>query len=199
MNALALAPGRHVRPSRMAGLRRGMLARMEDTMILPAGAAKRALPVVPALAAAVVVALAAAGYFAFQAAGRAEAIAAANAATDEVRGQLTRAQARIRQLDAELAAKQTELASALRTLPVDVRFNVVDGQLVASFENHATRELDLVVEPRRARTGEYSRLDITVAAQGVGSIGEKQGWGFKSGDTLTVTAGDFKPVSLAVP
>lgn len=176
-----------------------MLAGMEDTMILPAGVTKRPLPVVPALAAAVVVALGTAGYFAYQAAGRTEAIVAANATTEELRGQLGRAEARVRQLESELAAKQTELASALRTLPVDVHFNVVNGQLVASFENHATRELDLVVEPRRARTGEYSRLDITVAAQGVGSIGEKQGWAFRSGDTLTVTAGDFKPVALAVP
>ena len=57
----------------------------------------------------------------------------------------------------------------------------------------------LTVEPRRARTGEYGRLEVTIPADGSAELAEKQGWAFRSGDTLTVSSGDFHAISLAVP
>ncbi|MBS0395766.1 MAG: hypothetical protein JSR54_14185, partial [Proteobacteria bacterium] len=109
------------------------------------------------------------------------------------------ARARVSELEHELATQRTELASALRQLPVEVSFRVTDGQLVATFENHSTRAIDVVVEPRRARTGEYGRIELTLPEQGTATVGERQGWSFRSGDTLTVLSGDYRPVSLAVP
>ncbi|MBS0394190.1 MAG: hypothetical protein JSR54_06150, partial [Proteobacteria bacterium] len=65
MNALALARAPAVRSSRMRRARRGMLAAMEDTMVLQQGTLRTPAPLVPALAAAAVLALLAAGYFAY--------------------------------------------------------------------------------------------------------------------------------------
>lgn len=174
---------------------------MRDTMVLPAAEAKKPLPLVPALVAVALLALAAAGVFFVQAGERAAALAAATATADQMKAELAHAKARVRDLEQELAAKQTELASALRTLPVEVSFRVGEpgSGYVAHFENHSTATVHLSVEPRRARTGEYGRLEVTIPGAGSAELAEKQGWAFRSGDTLTLSAGDFRPVALAVP
>jgi len=178
-----------------------MLRSMQDTMVLSASALKKPLPLVPTLAAAALLAVGAAGFFCYQAAQRADALAAATLGAEQATAELASATARVHELEHELAAKKTELASALRTLPVEVSFHVGEPGtgFVAHFENQSTSPLRLIVEPRRARTGEYGRVELTVAADGSAELAEKQGWAFRSGDTLTVTAGDFRPVSLAVP
>lgn len=185
----------------MAAPGRGILDAMEDTLVLPASAAKKPLPLVPLLAAISVLAAAAAGYFYYQAGQRAAALAVATADTEQARAQLGRVQARVKELEHDLAAKQTELASALRSLPVEVSFRVGEPGtgFVAHFDNHSTAPLHLTVEPRRARTGEYGREELTIPENGSAELAEKQGWAFRSGDTLTLTSGDFRPVSLAVP
>jgi hypothetical protein len=202
-SVIALALGRRgrVRMSRMPASGRGILATMQDTMVLPASALKKPLPVVPALVATSVLALALAGFFLHQANQRADALAAATATAEQASGELTRLKARVHELEQDLASKKTELASALRTLPVEVSFRVGDPGtgFVAHFENQSTATLRLSVEPRRARTGEYGRLELTIPAESSAELAEKQGWAFRSGDTLTVTSGDFRPVSLAVP
>jgi hypothetical protein len=185
----------------MPARRHGILWGMEDTMVLTASAEKKPLPLVPALVAASVLAIALAGLFAFKSAQRATALAAATAGTEQASADLVRAKARIHELEQELATKKTELASALRTLPVDVSFHVGEPGtgFVAHFENQSTAPMRILVEPRRARTGEYGKVELTLAADGSAELAEKQGWAFRSGDTLTVTSGDFRPVSLKVP
>jgi len=170
-------------------------------MVLPASTLKKPRPLAPALAVALVLAVAAAGFFFYQAGERADAEAAATAGAQQVKAELVRAKTRVRELEQELAAEKTELASALKTLPVDVGFRVGEpgAGFVAHFENQSTAPMRLVVEPRRARTGEYGRIELTIPAAGSAEVAEKQGWAFRSGDTLTVTSDDFRPVSLAVP
>lgn len=170
-------------------------------MVLQASALKKPLALVPALAAAAAVALVLAGFFFYQSHQRANALEAASAGAAQSAAELARARQRVHDLEEELAAKKTELASALRTLPVEVNFHVGEPGtgFVAHFENTSTVTLRLTVEPRRAHTGEYSRLEITVPPESAAELGEKQGWSFRSGDTLTVTSGEFRPVSLAVP
>ncbi len=170
-------------------------------MVLPASAFKKPLPVIPALAATSVVALALAGFFLHQSSQRAEALATATAGAEQANGEVTRLKARVHELEQDLASKKTELASALKTLPVEVSFHVGDPGtgFVAHFDNTSTAPMRLTVEPRRARTGEYGRLEVTILPDGSAELAEKQGWAFRSGDTLTVTSGDFRPVSLAVP
>ena len=170
-------------------------------MVLQAAALKKALPLVPALAAAVAVAIVAAGFFFFQASKRADALAAASADASQAHSALTHAQQRIHELEQEVAAKKTELASVLKTLPVAVSFRVGEPGtgFVAHFENQSTAAMRLIVEPRRARTGEYGRIELMLSPYSSGEVSEKQGWAFRSGDTLTVSSGDFRAVSLAVP
>lgn len=185
----------------MRAAARGILDAMEDTMVLPASARKKPLPVIPALAGATVLAVALAGFFLHQSSQRADALATATAGAEQANGELVRLKARVRALEQELASKKTELASALKTLPVEVSFHVGDPGtgFVAHFDNTSTAPMRLIVEPRRARTGEYGRLEVTIPADGSAELAEKQGWAFRSGDTLTVSSGDFRPVSLAVP
>ena len=170
-------------------------------MVLPASALKKPLPLVPALAAASVLAVALAGFFGYQSARRADALASATASAEQAHAELAHARSRVQALEHELAAKKTELASALRTLPVEVRFHVGEPGtgFVAHFENQSTAPMRLVVEPRRPRTGEYGRVELTIDADGSAELSEKQGWAFRSGDTLTMSSGDFRPVSHAVP
>ncbi|HUO95326.1 MAG TPA: hypothetical protein VMT92_03765 [Steroidobacteraceae bacterium] len=170
-------------------------------MVLPASELKKPLPLVPALAAAAVLAVASAGFFSYQSHQRAELLAAATANSEQASAALARANDRVHALEQELATKKTELASALRTLPVEVSFHVGEPGtgFVAHFENTSTAPMRLNVEPRRARTGEYGRFEVTIPAESSAELAEKQGWAFRSGDTLTVSSGDFRPVSLAVP
>jgi hypothetical protein len=180
---------------------RGILEPMENTMVLPASAFKKPLPLIPALAAASVLALAMAGFFLHQSGQRAEALAAATAGAEQASTELTHAKARIHALEQEVATMKTALAGALKTLPVEVTFRVGDPGtgFVAHFDNTSTAPMRLTVEPRRARTGEYGRLEVTIPADSSAELAEKQGWAFRSGDTLTVSSGDFHPISLAVP
>jgi hypothetical protein len=174
---------------------------MEDTMVLPASALKKPLPLLPALAAASVLAVVCAGFFFYQSSQRASALAAAAAGAERANAELSQATLRIHALEQELATMKTALASALKTLPVEVTFHVGEPGtgFVAHFDNTSTAPMRLTVEPRRARTGEYGRMELTIAPDSSAELSEKQGWAFHSGDTLTVSSGDFRPVSLAVP
>ena len=169
-------------------------------MVLAAAEIKKP-PLVPVLAAVAGVAVLAAAFFLHQVSQRGAELVAANASAAQAHEQLTQARERIRELEQEIAAEKTELASALRTLPVEVGFRVGDpgAGYVAHFDNRSTAQLVLTVEPHRSRTGEYGRLEVILPAQGSAELTEKQGWAFRSGDTLVVSAGDFRPVSLAVP
>ena len=178
-----------------------MLVAMEDTMVLPATALKKPLPLVPALATASAVAVACAGFFLYQASQRADALAAATTSAAQAHAELAEAKGRVHALEQEVATMKTALASALKTLPVEVKFRVGEPGTgyVAHFDNNSTAPMRLLVEPRRARTGEYGRVELTIPPDGSAELSEKQGWAFHSGDTLTVSSGDFRPVSLAVP
>ena len=171
-------------------------------MILTAAPLKRKAPLVPILAAVAVAAVAAAGYFYVQTGRGADALAAATAQAEQSSAQLVAARARVRALELELATQRTQLDSVLKTtLPVEVSFRVGDPGTgyVAHIENHSTEPMALVVEPHRARTGEYGRIELAVPPQGSAEVTEKLGWAFKSGDTLSVSAGEYRPLSLAVP
>ena len=168
-------------------------------MVLVAPTVKTPLPLVPALAVVTVITLATSGFFFYQASRGSSALAAATAEAGRVNEQLAAARRRIGELEQEIAVQQAALASALRTLPVEVRFRVADGGLAAVFENHLATPITLGLASRRARTGEYAHFELVVPAAGSAYVSEKEGWAFRSGDTLTLTSGDYRPVSLAVP
>ena len=175
----------------------------EDTIILPAQPVKPpGLPMVPALSIAAVAAALAALVLFTQVGQRTQALAAATTQSAQLTTELTRAQKRVTDLEAQLAANQVALDSALMAkLPVDIIFRVADsGQgFIAHFQNHSAASLKLSVNPRRPSSGEYAKLELSVPAQSSGDVAEKQGWVFRSGDTLSVSAGDYRPLLLQVP
>lgn len=175
----------------------------EDTIILPAQPVKPpGLPMVPALSIAAVAASLAALVLFMQVGQRTAALATATAQNAQLTAELMRDQKKVTELEAQLAANQVELDSAVMAkLPVDIIFRVADsGQgFVAHFQNHSAAGLKLSVNPRRPSSGEYARIELAVSAQSSGDVTEKQGWVFRSGDTLSVSAGDYRPLSLQVP
>jgi hypothetical protein len=175
----------------------------DDTVILPAQPVKApGLPLVPALAIAALAAAIAAAVLYVQVGQAKQAIAAATTQSAELTAALTRAQQHVTELEQTLAARQVELDSALMAkLPVDVIFRVAEGGqgFLAHFENHSGSSLKLSVNPRRPSSGEYARLELAVPPQSAGDVGEKQGWVFRSGDTLSVSAGEYRTMSLQVP
>ena len=175
----------------------------EDTIILPAAPVKPAgLPLVPALSIAAIAASIAALVLFMQLGQRTQALAAASTQATQLSTDLARSRQHATELESQLAARQVELDSALLAkLPVDIIFRVADAGLgfVAHFQNHSAAGLGLMVNPRRPSSGEYAKIELSVAPQASADVTEKQGWIFRSGDTLTVSAGDYRPLSLQVP
>jgi len=175
----------------------------EDTIILPAVPVKPpGLPVVPALSIAAVAASVAALVLFMQLGQRTEALATATSQATQLGTDLARSRQRATELEAQLAARQVELDSALMAkLPVDIIFRVAETGtgFIAHFQNHSAAALNLNVNPRRPSSGEYARIELPVAPQASADVNEKLGWVFRSGDTLTVGAGDYRPLSLQVP
>jgi len=175
---------------------------LDETTVLPALPARTPKPVVPALGAVALALALVAGFFSYQANQSAGALAAAQARATDAQGSVTRLQQQVRELEQQLTAQKSELDRALTNkLPIDIGFRVGEpgAGLVAHVENSSNRDLVLSVEPRRPTTGEYARLELNVPALGAGELTEKQGWAFRSGDTLTVSAANYKAVSLQVP
>lgn len=175
----------------------------DDTIILPAVPVKPpGLPLVPVLGIAAVAASIAALVLFLQLGQRSTALAAATAEVTQLGADLARSRQHATELESQLAARQVELDSALMAkLPVDIIFRVADTGLgfVAHFQNHSAAALTLSVNPRRPSSGEYAKLELNVAPQSSADVAEKQGWIFRSGDTLTVSSGDYRPLSLQVP
>lgn len=175
---------------------------LDETIVTPSLPTHTPKPVVPALGAVVVALALTAGFFIVQAAERATALATAEAQTAAAQASVGRLRHQVRQLEQQLTVQRSELARALTNkMPVDVGFHVGEpgAGLVARFQNSSAESLVLAVEPRRPSTGEYARLEVTVPPLGSGELTEKQGWAFRSGDTLTVNAANFRPVALQVP
>lgn len=175
----------------------------EDTIILPAVPVKPpGLPLVPALSIAALATSVAALVLFMQLGQRTQALAAATSQATQLGTDLARSRERATELETQLAARQVELDSALMAkLPVDIIFRVADGGsgFIAHFQNHSAAALKLYVNPHRPSSGEYAKIELPVSPQASADVNEKLGWVFRSGDTLTVSAGDYRPLSLQVP
>lgn len=175
----------------------------DDTIIMPAVPLKPpGLPLVPILGAAALVSALGALVLFLQFGARGQALAAANAQTAQLSVELGRVREQNAELENQLAARQLELDSVMMSkLPIDVIFRVSGSGtgFVAHFQNRASSTLKLTVSPRRPSSGEYARIELTLPPQSAGDVAEKQGWAFRSGDTLSVSSGDFRPMTLQVP
>ena len=181
------------------------MSRADDTNVLPAAMAPRApssrIPVLVASAAAVG-GLAAAAWFHVQAgalreqvAVAQEQVAAASKSAANARRELQAAQALVAQRDAELA----KLREA--PLPVDVTFRAgrPGTGFIAQLDNRGADPVVVDVEIARPSTGETATVQLEIGARGLGELGPGNGWAFASGDTLRVSGGSYRAITLRVP
>lgn len=177
----------------------------DDTSILPVSMAPRApASRIPVLVASVVAAgsLVAAAWFHLQArelqqlvaAAQGEAAAASKSAAN-ARRELQAAQALVAQRDVELARFREA------PLPVDVAFRAgrPGTGFIAQIDNRGADPIVVDVEIARPATGETANVQLEIAARGLGELGPGNGWAFESGDTLRVSGGHYRALTLRVP
>lgn len=177
----------------------------EDTSVLPATMAPRGgaskVPVIVASLVAVA-GLGAAAAMYVKANEAADALAGAQSRVTELQGQVKKARAELTAVQQELAARSAELQKLQEApLPVDVTFRVgrPGTGFIAQFDNRSSEPLLVIVDVSRPSTGEQKTLDVEVPARGLGEIGVGNGWGFASGDVLTVKGGEYRPLTLRTP
>jgi hypothetical protein len=175
----------------------------DETVVLPASAVKAPrLPLVPLLGGAALAAAATALFLFMQVNDARSALADSNGRAATLEASLSRSEKKVAALTQQLLARQTELDSVVQAkLPLEVSFSVgaPGAGFIAHFENRSAKRLDLVIEPRRPRSGEYGKFDLSLEAQSGGDLTDKDGWEFRSGDLIAVSSGDFRPMSLQVP
>ncbi len=177
----------------------------DDTSVLPAAMAPRAnagrAPVVVAAVIAVA-ALGAAGW-SFMRANELEAqVAAAEQRASAAEGSASRARADLKKAQATIADKDAELSKLRETpIPVDVTFRAgrPGTGFIAQVDNRSGDAIIVDVEIQRAWTNEGTTVQIDIPARGMGEIGAGNGWAFASGDTLKITSGSFRALTLRVP
>lgn len=177
----------------------------EDTSVLPAAMAPKApASKAPVLVASIVAlaGLAAGAAMYSKAQQAAEALESERSRVSELQGQLKKARAELTAVQADLAARTAELQKLQEApLPVDVTFRVgrPGTGFIAQFDNRSAEALLVIVDVSRPSTGEQKTLDVEVPARGLGEIGIGTGWGFQSGDVLTVKGGEYRALTLRTP
>jgi|GEM_PF-3587695 len=176
----------------------------ESTTVMPASMAPKRtrsllLPLLGAIAA---IAALAAGYF-FQRVGEQEAaLTAARMEASEAQSSASGARRQVERLTAQLASLQSQLLKVKDApLPALIYFRAgAPGKgFVAQVENQSADALPVTVEAQRPSTGEKKSFDISVPPRGIAEVGADDGWAFTNGDTLMVSSGQLKPLSLRIP
>jgi hypothetical protein len=177
----------------------------DDTTVLPSTMAPRApaskVPVIVASLVAVA-GLAGAGAMYAKANATAESLATEQSRVADLQRQVKKVRGELTAVQQELAAKTAELQKLQEApLPVDVTFRVgrPGTGFIAQFDNRSAEPLLVIVDVSRPATGEQKTLDVEVPARGLGEIGVGNGWGFASGDVLTVKGGEYRPLTLRTP
>ena len=177
----------------------------DSTTILPASMAPKSAGrrvLLPLLGAIAIAAALAAGYF-FQRVGEREgALAAARVEVSEAQSKAVITRRQVERLSAQIASLQSQLLK-FKDAPLpallDFRAGGPGKGFVAQVENQSPDALPVTVEAQRPSTGEKKSFELSVPPRGIAEIGAGDGWAFTNGDTLTVSSGQFKPLSLRIP
>jgi hypothetical protein len=88
-----------------------------------------------------------------------------------------------------------------RDLPVSVTFRpaLLGSGLVATFKNNSSRTLEVAAVFSSPNTGQQRQANLVLPSSGVQEIGHSDGWPFTSGQHITLTNTDFRPVEYIVP
>lgn len=86
-------------------------------------------------------------------------------------------------------------------IPVDVSFRkaLLSSGDVASFRNRSSRSIAVTASIERPSSGQSRIFDLTLDPGHTKEIGEREGWAFVSGDTVTLTQPEHKSLSFQAP
>ena len=130
------------------------------------------------------------------------ALAAARVEVSEAQSKAVIARRQVERLSAQIASLQSQLLK-FKDAPLpallDFRAGGPGKGFVAQVENQSAEALPVTVEVQRPSTGEKKSFELSVPPRGIAEIGAGDGWAFTNGDTLTVSSGQFKPLSLRIP
>jgi hypothetical protein len=185
--------------------RNGIAMASDDTSVLPAMMAPRAnagrTPVIVAALVAVL-ALGAAGWSFLRANQLESQVAAAEQRATDAEGAASRARAELKKAQTTIADRDAELSKLRETpIPVDVTFRAgrPGTGFIAQVDNRSGDAIIVDIEIQRAWTNEGTTVQIDIPARGMSEIGAGNGWAFASGDTLKITSGSFRALTLRVP
>jgi Tfp pilus assembly protein PilX len=177
----------------------------DDTSVLPTAMAPRAgsgrTPLIVASVVAVG-ALVAAGFLFVKMNELEQQVASAESRASAAEGAVSRARAELKRAQAAVADKEAELAKLRETpLPVDVTFRAgrPGTGFIAQIDNHTGDAIIVDVAIERAWTNESTTVQIDIPARGMSEIGAGNGWAFASGDSLKISGGTYRPLTLRVP
>lgn len=100
----------------------------------------------------------------------------------------------------EEANKKIQLANRPE-IPVNVSFRkaLLSSGGVASFRNRSSRSIAVTATIERPSSGQSRIFDLTLDPAHTKEIGEREGWAFVSGDTVTLTEPEHKSSAFQAP
>ena len=114
----------------------------------------------------------------------------------------TQLQHQLSDRDQQLESVTTKLNElAQRTLPVSVLFrpSASGVGLTAMFKNNAPAPVEIGVLLTNPATNRRREVNLSIAANGVQSIGDPEGWTFSPGQRIQVTHSQFGTIYYVVP
>lgn len=109
-------------------------------------------------------------------------------------------------LQRELAAqqaqmKQLETFARLPDLPITATYRraMMGPGLVIAFSNSSNRALAVGAQFKNPTLNLERSFRVDVPPRGVKEVGHLEGWTFASGDTITITHAEYKPVIITIP
>lgn len=116
--------------------------------------------------------------------------------TEEANEKLRLANNQLKELAGE-ADEKIQQANQ-REVPVTVGFRkaMLSSGHVAAFTNTSGQSIAVVAEVRRASSGQSRSFDITLDPGRKKELGEREGWAFVAGDTITVNQPGHKSLTF---
>jgi hypothetical protein len=135
------------------------------------------------------------------ASGLAQQLATLTAASDSFKTQLGYAEASATDLTRQLAMAREQLQSESRPdLPVLLGFRgaLLGGGKVAMIRNLSKSTIEIIVEAQSPVTGAHFRRSVVINPLGQAQVGPAQGWSFASGQTISLSNPNYRPLTKTV-
>lgn len=112
---------------------------------------------------------------------------------------VTEANAQNKQLTEDATTKLQLANQAEIQVRVGFRKAMLKSGLVAGFTNLSSQSIAVSVNVQRGSSGQSRNFELTLDPGKPKEIGEREGWAFIPGDSLTVSQPDHKSLSVQIP